>query len=66
MKRLSFSNLRVHLILLVLIAALPAWGLMLYTDVRQRERSAAEVQYHACRMANLVAHEECLARAVLI
>jgi hypothetical protein len=44
MKRLSFSNLHVHLILLVFIAALPAWGLMLYTDVRQRERSAAEVQ----------------------
>lgn len=58
MKRLSFSNLRVHLILLVLIAALPAWGLMLYTDVRQRERSAAEVQDHACRMANLAAREE--------
>jgi len=44
MKRLSFSNLRVHLILLVLIAALPAWGLMLYTDVRQRDRSAAMVK----------------------
>jgi hypothetical protein len=50
MKCLSFSNLLVHLILLVLIAALLYGELMLYTDIRQRERFAAEIQDYVRRM----------------
>lgn len=56
--RLSFSSLRVRLLLLVLLAVAPALGLMVYTTVKWRHHEAAEVQADALRMARLVsAHQ---------
>lgn len=47
MRRLSFSSLRARLLLLVLLAALPALGLILYTDLEQRRLAATQAQEDA-------------------
>ena len=54
MKRLWYS-LRFRLMLFVLIAAMPALGLTLYTGFEQRKHSAAAVQEDALRMARFAA-----------
>jgi len=55
MTRFSFSSLRVRLVALVLLAVLPAFGLILFTGLEDRRRAAAEVQDNALRLARLAA-----------
>lgn len=47
------SSLRVRLILLVLIATLPALGLTLYTGLEQRQQAAIAAQKEAMRLVRL-------------
>jgi signal transduction histidine kinase len=49
-----FSSLRVRLLLLVLLAVIPALGLTLYTNLEERELRKAQVQEHAMRLSRLV------------
>jgi len=51
----SFASLRVRLILLVLLAVLPALGLTLYNAGQARQREAARVQEDAQRLTRLTA-----------
>ncbi|HSB79498.1 MAG TPA: cache domain-containing protein [Candidatus Methylomirabilis sp.] len=55
MPRLSFSSLRVRLSLLVLLAVVPTVGLLFYTNLEQRHRSAEDVTTNALRIAKLIA-----------
>ena len=55
MSRLSLASLRVRLILLVLLAVLPALGLTLYNAAQARQREAARVQEDAQRLTRLTA-----------
>ena len=50
MGRFSFSSLRVRLLLLVLLAVIPALGLMLYTGLEQRRLAAVHAQEGALRV----------------
>src|SRR5919106_1813763 len=54
MARLFFSSLRVRLLLLVLLAVIPALGLTLYTNLEEREVRKALVYEHALRLSRLV------------
>ncbi len=54
-RRFSFAALRVRLLLLVLIAVIPAWGLMLYSAGEQRRIATEVVQQDALRLARIVA-----------
>jgi signal transduction histidine kinase len=54
MARLFFSGLRVRLLLLVLLAVIPALGLTLYTNLEERQLRKAQVQEHAMRLSRLV------------
>jgi PAS domain S-box-containing protein len=55
--RLSFfSSLRSRLLLLVLLAVLPALGLVFYADIEQRRQATAEAQEEALRLAHLAAN----------
>ena len=45
----SFFNLRTRLILLVLLALLPALGIMLYTAAETRQREAEQIEAEALR-----------------
>jgi len=58
MRRFSLSSLRVRLLLLVLLAALPALGLILYTDLEQRRLAATQAQEDALRLARLAAADQ--------
>jgi len=49
----SFESLRVRLILLVLLAVIPALALTLYTGLEQRRLSAADVHDEALRLGRL-------------
>jgi signal transduction histidine kinase len=49
-----FSSLRVRLLLLVLLAVIPALGLTLYTNLEERQLRKAQVQEHAMRLSRLV------------
>ena len=51
MTRFSFSSLRVRLLLLVLLAVIPALGLILYTASEQRRSAAAEAKDSALQLA---------------
>jgi signal transduction histidine kinase len=51
---LSFGSLRTRLLLLVLLAAIPALGLALYTNLEERQLRKALVQEHAMRLSRLV------------
>src|SRR3990172_8119226 len=51
MTRFSFSSLRVRLLLLVLLAVLPALGLILYTASEQRRSAAEEAKNSALQLA---------------
>ena len=54
MHRNLLSSLRVRLILFVLLAALPALGLTLYTGLEQREEVATEAQEDALRLVTFI------------
>ncbi len=54
MKGVCFSSLRVRLILLVLLALVPALGLIFYAAEDQRRSTAIEAQQNALRLARLV------------
>ncbi|QDX82327.1 hypothetical protein B9N43_14410 [Denitratisoma sp. DHT3] len=51
----SFAPLRARLLLLVLLAVVPAWGLMLYSAGEQRRTATEGIQQNALRLARLVA-----------
>jgi signal transduction histidine kinase len=54
MNRFSLTSLRFRLVLLVLLATIPALGLILYTASEQRQRAVLEVQDNALRLTHLV------------
>ena len=54
MARLSLGSLRTRLLLLVLLAVIPALGLTLYTNLEERQLRKALVQEHAMRLSRLV------------
>ncbi len=58
MTRFSLSSLRLRLLLLVLLAVLPALGLMLYAASVQRELAVARVQADALRLTRLAASSQ--------
>ncbi len=58
MTAFSFSSLRVRLVLLVLLAVLPALGLVLYTGLAQRRHEAADAQERALELARLAGDEQ--------
>src|SRR2546430_13524998 len=53
-----FSSLRARLLLLVLLAVIPALGLILYTDLEQRRLAANQAQEDALRFARLAAADQ--------
>ena len=53
-----FASLRVRLILLVLLAILPAVLLTLYTASEDRQREAMEAQSEALRLAQVISAQE--------
>jgi signal transduction histidine kinase len=58
MKLFSLKSLRVRLLLLVLVAVLPAWGVIAYTASEQRRIEIAEIQRNVLRLAEFNAREE--------
>jgi len=58
MKHPFFYSLRFHLILLVIIALIPAIGLQLYATWEQRQKTLAQVGTNAFRLADLAGREE--------
>ena len=67
---LSLASLRTRLLLLVLLAVIPALGLTLYTNLEERQLRKAQVQEHAMRLSRLVSadHERLIedARRLLV
>ncbi|CAG0956234.1 hypothetical protein GPROT1_00469, partial [Gammaproteobacteria bacterium] len=51
-----FNGLRARLFLLVLLAIVPMLGLILYTDLEQRQRDLAQVEADALHITRLVAN----------
>ncbi len=62
MPRFSFSSLRVRLLLLVLLAVIPALGLIIYTGLEQRRQAAVHAQENALR----VLHQSMMQQDLLI
>ncbi len=58
MNRLSFSSLRIRLILLVLLAVIPALVLTFYTGLEHRRHVAEHVQNDALQLARSVSAEQ--------
>ena len=58
MPRFSFSSLRLRLVFLVLLAVIPALGLMLYTNLEQRRLATVQAQEDAQRLARLAATQQ--------
>ena len=58
MRTRFLSTLRARLFVLVVLAVLPALGLILYNDVEQRKLAAAQIQEDALRLAQLAAAEQ--------
>jgi len=54
----SFSGLRVRLLLLVLLAVVPALGLIIYTGTEMRRSASVEAQTNALRLAQSVASSQ--------
>ena len=54
MARLSLASLRTRLLLLILLAVIPALGLTLYTNLEERQLRKALVYEHAMRLSRLV------------
>jgi PAS domain S-box-containing protein len=55
MSRFSLAGLNIRLLLLVLLAMLPAFGLLLYNAAAERQRAAVVVQEDTRRLARLTA-----------
>lgn len=55
---MSLASLRVRLLILVLLAFVPAFGLLVYSALDQRRQSALEVQETALRLARLAASDQ--------
>lgn len=53
-----FAGIRIRLILLVLLAVLPALGLILYTDLEERQQEALRTETELLRLVRLGAVEE--------
>ena len=70
MARLSLASLQTRLLLLVLLAVIPALGLTLYTNLEERQLRKAQVQEQAMRLSRLVSadHERLIedARQLLV
>ena len=58
MKLYPLKSLRVRLMLLVLIAVLPAWGVIVYSASEQRQLEVAGMQKNVLQLAEFIAHEE--------
>ena len=58
MPRFSFASLRFRLLLLVLLAVIPALGLTLYTNVELRRAAAADIREEALRLARIAASDQ--------
>jgi signal transduction histidine kinase len=58
MKLLFLKSLRIRLLLLVLIAIIPAWGAIAYTAAEQKRIAVAEIQRNVLRLVEFSAHEE--------
>ena len=58
MIRECLASLRLRLWLLVLLAFMPALGLMLYTAAEQRQRAVKVVKDHALRMAQIASSDQ--------
>jgi len=56
MKRFSFSSLRVRLTLIVVIAVIPALGLIIYNASEQRRQAIHEAQENTLRLARIAGH----------
>lgn len=57
MRRITSFSLRVQLLLLVLLAVIPAFGLIIYSAAQQRHLAAAEAQKDAMRVVRSAAAE---------
>jgi signal transduction histidine kinase len=70
MARLSLASVRARLLLLVLLAVIPALGLTLYTNLEERQLRKTQVQEQAMRLSRLVSadHERLIedARQLLV
>ena len=53
-----FTSLRARLFLLVLLAVVPMLGLILYTDLEQRQRDLAQVEADALHISRLAANAQ--------
>jgi signal transduction histidine kinase len=58
MPRFSFASLRFRLLLLILLAVVPALGLTLYTNVELRRLAADDVKEEALRLARIAASDQ--------
>ena len=58
MKFFFLKSLRVRLLLLVLVAVIPAWGVIAYTASEQRRIAIAEIQRNVLRLVEFNAREE--------
>jgi signal transduction histidine kinase len=70
MARLSLASVRARLLLLVLLAVIPALGLALYTNLEERQLRKTQVEEQAMRLSRLVSadHERLIedARQLLV
>ena len=58
MLRLSFASLRARLLVLVLLAIVPALGLVLYTNFELRQMIVADAKEETLRLAQLAANDQ--------
>jgi signal transduction histidine kinase len=58
MRIFSLKSLRVRLMLLVLVAVIPAWGVIAYTASEQRRTAVAGIQRNVLQLADFSAHQE--------
>jgi len=58
MRRFPFRSLRTRLLLLVLLAVVPALGLILYNAWEDRRLEVADVQEDALRLARLISADQ--------
>jgi len=58
MSHFSFDSLRFRLLMLMVIAIVPALGLAVYTGLEQRQAAALEAQTSAMRLARLAAADQ--------
>lgn len=54
----SLKSLRVRLLLLVLVAVLPAWGMIAYTATEQRRIAVAQIQRNVLQLVEFSADKE--------